>query len=306
MKNTKIESVFAFDQPNRLDKYLASEVGDLSRGEIQMLIQNGFCLVNGKTCLKSSYQMRQGDFVSLVLPQAPSLDLHPEVIDLDVIYQDSNTIVINKPAGLVVHPGAGRASGTLVNAILHYWPELREVGETGRPGIVHRLDKDTSGVLVTARTQPSYLWLVKQFKSRKTIKTYMALVDGAPPTPSGRIEGSIGRDSRFRQKMAFLPEGMGRKAVSEYRTIASFDKHTLLEVHPITGRTHQIRVQLAYIGCPVVGDKVYGYRKVTIPTSRFLLHAARLEITLLDENQPRNFEAELPADFTEALTELHT
>ncbi|HOG77141.1 MAG TPA: RluA family pseudouridine synthase, partial [Anaerolineaceae bacterium] len=171
-------------------------------------------------------------------------------------------------------------------------------------GVVHRLDKETSGVLVLARNQSAYDWLVRQFKSRKTEKYYLALVDGQPPTPSGRIEAAVGRDPKFRQRMAIVYEGKGRKAVSEYHTVQSFHDHTLLEVHPLTGRTHQIRVHLAYLGCPVVGDRVYGRRKSSLALGRFFLHAAKLRIILPGEKNATEFLAVLPDDLKSVLDNL--
>jgi len=194
--------------------------------------------------------------------------------------------------------------GTVVNAAIYRWPEMRQVGDPERPGVVHRLDKETSGVLILARTQEAYTWLVRQFKSRRTEKTYLALVDGHPPTPSGRIEAPVGRAPQHRQRMAALYAGEGRKAVTEYRSIQTFREHELLEVHPITGRTHQIRVHLAFIGCPVTGDRVYGHRKPTLPLERFFLHAERIKITLPGEKTPTEFRAKLPIELQNILTEL--
>jgi len=213
-------------------------------------------------------------------------------------------IVVNKPAGMVVHPGAGTMKDTLVNAILHRWPEIAQVGEAGRPGIVHRLDKDTSGVLILARNQAAYTWLVRQFKSRKTQKTYLALVDGEAPTPSGRIETSIGRDEKNRKRMAVAYGDKGKPAVTEYHTMERFQGHTLLEVTPLTGRTHQIRVHLAFIGCPVTGDRIYGRRKKTLDIPRFFLHAYKLRIKLPGESETTEFTAPLAADLKAILTTL--
>ena len=291
-------------EPTRLDKFLAESLPTYSRALFQELIASGKVTVDGGVCLKTAYKLTPGQSILVELPEEQEQGIPAENLPLDIIYQDANTIVINKPAGLIVHPGAGHPTGTLVNAALFRWPELREVGEAQRPGVVHRLDKETSGVLVLARTQSAYEWLVRQFKSRKTEKYYLALTDGHPPTPTGRIEAAVGRDPKFRQRMAVVYEAKGRKAVSEYHTVQNFRNHALLEVRPLTGRTHQIRVHLAYLGCPVVGDRVYGHRKASLPLGRFFLHAARLRIILPGEKTATEFQAVLPEDLTLALNTL--
>ena len=304
MKAAPQQFVFEQTEPLRLDKYLAEKVTGFSRAQLQNLIEEGKVWVDGDLVLKPAFKLTPGQIVRIDLPEAGAEPLIAENIPLDVIYQDAGTVVINKPAGMVVHPGAGQHSGTVVNAALYRWPEMRQVGDPDRPGVVHRLDKETSGVLILARTQEAYTWLVRQFKSRRTEKTYLALVDGHPPTPTGRIEAPLGRDPKHRQRMAALYEGQGRKAVTEYRSLQSFRDHELLEVHPVTGRTHQIRVHLAYLGCPVVGDRVYGHRKPSLPLDRFFLHAARIRITLPGEKTPTEFQAKLPNELQDILTEL--
>jgi 23S rRNA pseudouridine1911/1915/1917 synthase len=169
---------------------------------------------------------------------------------------------------------------------------------------VHRLDKDTSGLILLAKNDAAHLWLQNQFRSRRAEKTYLALVDGAPPTSRGRVEAAIGRDVRDRKRMAVVPEGKGRGAVSEYSTLKAYRDHTLLEVHPVTGRTHQIRLHLAFLGCPVVGDRIYGKRHPSLPLKRQFLHAARLRLVLPGEKELRQFEAPLPAELVEILTSL--
>ena len=170
--------------------------------------------------------------------------------------------------------------------------------------MVHRLDKETSGLIVLAKNERAHRWLQDQFRLRKVEKTYLALVDGAPPTPSGRVEAAIGRDPKHRKKMAVLPEGKGREAVSEFRTLESFKEHTLLEFHPHTGRTHQIRLHCAFLGCPIVGDMVYGKKTPTVEIGRHFLHAAKLRITLPNEQQPRTFETPLPDELKDVLVRL--
>ncbi|MFZ3070164.1 MAG: RluA family pseudouridine synthase [Anaerolineaceae bacterium] len=304
MKPSMQEYLFQEEEPNRLDKFLAGEIQGFSRAQIQTLIENGKIWVDGVPVVKSSTKLEAGQKVRVELPETVERELLAEDLELTVLYQDENTVVINKPAGMIVHPGAGHETGTVVNAAMYRWPEMRQVGDPARPGVVHRLDKETSGVLLLARTQSAYTWYVKQFKSRKTEKIYLALVDGHPPTPSGRIETSIGRDAKHRQRMAVVFEGHGRKAVTEFHTKQAFKDYDLLEVHPITGRTHQIRVHLAYLGCPVVGDRVYGRRKPTMELGRFFLHAARLKIFLLDEKTPMEFQANLPDELNLILENL--
>jgi len=296
--------VFEQDEPLRLDKFLAEKVAGFSRSQLQSIVEAGKVWVDGEIVLKPAFKLEQGQNIRVELPEAEEETLLAENIPLEVIYQDEHVVVINKPAGMIVHPGAGHHTGTVVNAALYRWPEMRQVGDPERPGVVHRLDKETSGILILARTQEAYTWLVRQFKSRRTEKTYLALVDGHPPTPSGRIEAPVGRAPQHRQRMAALYAGEGRKAVTEYRSIQSFREHELLEVHPITGRTHQIRVHLAFIGCPVTGDRVYGHRKPTLPLDRFFLHAESIKITLPGEKTPTEFRAKLPAELQNILTEL--
>jgi 23S rRNA pseudouridine1911/1915/1917 synthase len=201
----------------------------------------------------------------------------------------------------VGHP---HQQGTLVHAALGYIPELEGIGGEERPGIVHRLDKDTSGLIVIAKNERAHRWLQDQFKSREVEKIYLALVDGRPPTPAGRVEAPIGRNTTHRKLMAVVPLEKGRQAFTEYRTLESFGVHTLLEVHPLTGRTHQIRVHLAFLNCPVVADMVYGKRKPTISLERHFLHAFKLKIILPGEKVARVFEAPLPPELQGVLNNL--
>jgi 23S rRNA pseudouridine1911/1915/1917 synthase len=292
--------VFEVSHSGRLDKVISDSLSDVSRGKVQAAILAGKVKLNGEVCLKASTKSETGDKVELLLEIDREDTLLAEDIPLNTIYVDENVIVINKPAGMVVHPGAGNQRGTLVNALLYHWPDIREVGEAGRPGIVHRLDKDTSGVLIVARNNEAYKWLVKQFKTRKVIKKYLALVDGHPPTPSGRIEANIGRDDVHRQRMT-VKYGKSRAAVSEYQTVQSYARHALLEVQPFTGRTHQIRVHMAFINTPITGDKVYGRRKLSVPVERFFLHANKLGIILPGDKEPTEFVAPLPEDLKEII-----
>lgn len=296
--------VFESDRPQRLDKFLVECLPDLSRSRIQGLIDDGFVLVDGAAPRKAGQMLERRRQIEVTLPPTQPSDLIPEAIPLDIVYEDQNLMVVNKPAGMVVHPAAGHAAGTLVHAALAHAPEMEGVGGETRPGIVHRLDKDTSGLILLAKNDLTHRWLQDQFRLRKIEKIYLALTDGYPPTPTGRIEAPIGRDLHQRKQMAVVPVEKGRAAVSEYRTLESFDEHALLEVHPITGRTHQIRLHLAFVGCPIVGDSVYGKRKPTLPIKRHFLHAARLTVRLRGERAARTFEAPLPDDLQRTLEYL--
>jgi len=242
--------------------------------------------------------------VEVTIPPSAPTNLVGENIPLDIVFEDENLLVIDKPAGMVVHPAAGHDTGTLVHAVLGYAPDIEGIGGEERPGVVHRLDKDTSGLILLAKNERAHRWLQDQFRLRKVEKTYLALVDGRPPTPSGRVEAAIGRDPSHRKKMAVMPPGKGREAISEYATLETFPEHTLLAFHPLTGRTHQIRLHCAFLGCPIVGDKVYGHRKPSIPLERHFLHAAKIKIVLPGEEQARAFESPLPGELDTALQEL--
>ncbi len=289
----------------RLDKFLVSCLPDFSRSRLQGLIQEGFVRLDGAVAAKAGQAVVDGDLVEVRVPPPEPSQLVPENIPLQIVYEDSHLMVINKPAGMVVHPAAGHGSGTLVHAALAHVPELEGINGEQRPGVVHRLDKDTSGLILMAKDEKTQRWLQDQFRLRKVRKVYLALVDGRPPTAQGRVEAPIGRDPAHRKQMAITPAGKGRAAVSEYFTRQRFEEHTLLEVHPLTGRTHQIRLHLAFIGCPIVGDLVYGRKKPSLPVGRHFLHAAQLTITLPGEQDPTTFEAPLPPDLQAVLSKLH-
>lgn len=288
----------------RIDKYLSDQLPDISRSQIKIMIESGNVTLDGIVVDKAGTKAKPGSEITIVDTRNDVDGLIPETIPLDVLYEDPNVIVVNKPSGIVVHPGAGNASGTLVNALLAHYPPIRNVGEAERPGVVHRLDKETSGVLIFAKTDKAYKWLVKQFKSRDTSKTYLALVDGHPPTPTGRIEAPIERDTKIRTRMAVGLRGQGKSATSEYFELEKFENHSFLEVHPITGRTHQIRVHLSYIGVPVVGDTLYGHRKPSVEIDRFFLHARSLSVKLPGDRVARTFEVPLPKDLQKILATL--
>lgn len=297
---------FQFDGEGitRLDKYLVSCLPEFSRSRLQNLIENGFVQVDGNVAYKNGQIITRGNKIQIVIPSNEATQLVPEAIPLDIIFENADLMVVNKPAGMVVHPAAGHTSGTLVHAALAHAPEMDGIGGEKRPGVVHRLDKDTSGLILLAKNDQAHRLLQDQFRLRKTIKTYIVLVDGKPPTPSGRIEAPVGRDNMHRKLMAVTGIKRGREAVSEYRTLESFREHTLLEVHPLTGRTHQIRVHLKFLKCPVAGDTVYGHKHATIALERHFLHAIRLTILLPGETKPRTFEAPLPIELTRVLESL--
>ena len=297
---------FRFDKetPERLDKFLVGQLQEFSRSRIQGLITAGLVDVNGRPAKKAGQTLESGSSVTVRVPPAAPTDLIAEDIPLDIVFENEDLIVVNKPAGMVVHPAAGHSSGTLVNAVLGYEPDIDGIGGEERPGVVHRLDKETSGLILLAKNERAHRWLQDQFRLRKVEKTYLALVDGKPPTPSGRVESHIGRDPSHRKQMAIVSESRGREAISEYKTIASFRDHTLLEFHPLTGRTHQIRLHCAFLGCPIVGDEVYGRKKFSVEITRHFLHAYRLKIILPGETEARLFEAPLPEELDRVLASL--
>jgi len=295
---------FERDTPERLDKYLVEQLPEFSRSRIQGLISDGHVDVNGLPARKAGQPLDTDSRVTVRIPPTVSVDIVPEDIPLDIVFENDDLIVVNKAAGMVVHPAAGHSSGTLVNAVLGYSPDLEGIGGEERPGVVHRLDKDTSGLILMAKNERAHRWLQDQFRLRKVDKTYLALVDGKPPTPSGRVEAYIGRDPKNRKRMAIVSEKKGREAISEFVTVEEFNEHTLLEFHPHTGRTHQIRLHCAFLNCPIAGDEVYGRKKSTINIKRHFLHAHRLSIILPNETESKTFEAPLPDELESVLKTL--
>lgn len=288
----------------RLDKYLAEQLENYSRSYIQRIIAEGGVTLDGFPVYKKSEIINPGAVVEIKIPPAKETTLKPEIFPLDILFENDELIVVNKPAGMVVHPSLGHASGTLVQAVLGYAPEIEGVGGIKRPGLVHRLDQYTSGVILMAKNDRTHQFLQDQFRSRSVDKVYLALVDGRPPTPKGRVEVAIGRDPKYRQRMAPVVERVGKEAISEYYTVEEYPQHTLLKVIILTGRTHQIRIHLAYLGCPVVGDLTYGRKKPTINIQRQFLHANRISILLPGEKDKRTFEAPLAEDLIEILDSL--
>jgi 23S rRNA pseudouridine1911/1915/1917 synthase len=285
----------------RLDQFVAGAVSDLSRTEVQRLIKAGQVVVNGRPS-KASYHLEQGDTVRVDIPPRQLHTIHPEDIPLDVLYEDGDLAAVNKPAGMVVHPAYGNLSGTLVNAALARWPEMQRVTGEDRAGIVHRLDKDTSGVIVLARTSAALKSLQAQFKARTVKKKYVALVDGHPPTDTGLIDAPIGRDKRLRKRMAVIPRG--RPSQTRYDVLEKFEECCLLSLEPASGRTHQLRVHLAWLGHPVVADAVYGHRKQRTACPRLFLHAAELQVDSPSTGERLTFSAPLPAELEDVLAGL--
>lgn len=280
----------------RLDQFLRQELPGHSRAFLQKLIEQGDVRVNGRSA-KASYHVRAGDNVAVEIPPPRALEAQAEKIPLDVLHEDDDLIVVNKPAGLVVHPATGNYEHTLVNALLHHCRgRLAGIGGVERPGIVHRLDKGTSGCIVVAKTDFAHQSLVAQFKSRGVNKIYRAVCWGTFQRSSGRIETVIGRSARDRQKMsARAPRG--RQAVTDYQVLKQFADFALVELHIHTGRTHQIRVHMAHIGHPVVGDATYGRaRQTNISVARPLLHAYKLGFTHPRLNRFVEFTAPVPED----------
>lgn len=295
---------YAAAESQRLDKFLVACLPEFSRARLQGLIEDGFVQINGVPAHKAGQALDRPCLVQVHIPLPKPSHILPEAIPLEIIFENTDVIVVNKPAGMVVHPAPGHDEGTLVHAALAHAPEMEGVGGIQRPGVVHRLDKETSGLILLAKNDAAHHWLQAQFKARSIHKLYLALVDGAPPTPTGRIEAPIGRNTNSRKQMTIVELDQGREAFTEYRTLETFSAHTLIEAHPITGRTHQIRLHLAFIGCPVVGDRMYGHKHSSLPLERHFLHAARLQITLPGESAPRTFEAPLPQELKAVLDSL--
>lgn len=277
----------------RLDKYLAQLYPSVSRHYLKQLIVKGLVLVN-RQAAKPSYRVKDSDVVKATVPPKESSHLTAEKIDLPIVFEDGDILVIDKPSGLVVHPAAGHRSGTLVNGLLGYLgSKIEDVGERTRPGLVHRLDKETSGLLVVAKNEETRLDLVRAFSGRLVHKEYLALVTGRMKEPAGEINLAIGRDPKNR--IRFAATRLGKPAQTRYFTETELPRQTLLRVKPITGRTHQIRVHLAALGHPVVGDKLYGGEEAP----RLFLHATKLSFRL--KGVERVFDSPLPPDLEKIL-----
>jgi len=289
----------------RLDRFVAGELPDLSRTYLQHLIDEGLLLVDGQR-RRSAFKVTPGEVVTVALPVPKTFELEPQDIPLAILYEDSDILVINKPAGMVVHPAPGHPRDTLVNAVLHHAPGISVQGST-RPGIVHRLDKDTSGVMVVAKTDRAQTALAGQWQSREVGKHYVALVAGVVEEDEATVDAPIGRDAVDRQRMS--TSRSGRDAVTHLTVAERFAEATLLDVEIETGRTHQIRVHLTFIGHPVVGDGIYGNKVAariasSLGVKRQFLHAASLSFSMPGSGEARTFSAPLPDDLVEVLARL--
>lgn len=286
----------------RIDKVLArhQQIGSLSRTQIKKYHADGLVLVNERI-VPLKYKVAAGDRILITIPKAVELEVVPEDIPLDILFEDEHIIIVNKPAGMVVHPSPGHSKATLVHSLLYHCHDLSGIGGVMRPGIVHRLDKDTSGVMVVAKNDAAHHNLVKQFKDRLVKKTYLALLAGYPDYISGSITTMIGRHPIHRKKMAVL-ERKGRVAISHWQVIECFERNCYVRITIDTGRTHQIRVHMAHIGCPVLGDSLYGGKKAKCDTvSRQCLHASKLTINHPVSGKSMRFKAPLPVDMQRQL-----
>ena len=305
--NTQVVKFDESDKGKRLDVALVEVASGLSRSQIQRLVSQGNIIVDGVVSTKSATVIRGCEKVMIVIPPPVTTSVSAEDIPLEIVYEDSDLLVVDKPSGMVVHPASGHRTGTLVNAVLAHDPQMAGIGGEKRPGIVHRLDKDTSGIIVVAKNDHAHRFLQAQLKERTVEKTYLGLVHGMPPSFNGRVETAIGRDKKFRKRMAIYHEKTSktRFAVTRYSTVEKLNEFTLLEIKPITGRTHQIRVHMSYLGCPIAGDLLYGNHK-TVGNSfglrRQFLHASSLKIAI-PNGDVRRFKSQLPKDLENVLTQ---
>lgn len=289
----------------RLDVFLSEQTEDLTRSRLKKLIEEGNVSVGGRKTTKAGTEIKAGDEVTVLIPEAVEYSVKPENIPIEIVYEDKDLAVVNKPQGMTVHVGNGNESGTLVNALLYALDSLSGIGGVLRPGIVHRIDKDTSGLLVVAKNDKAHVSLASQIAQKTCHRTYYALLEGDLKEARGRVVTDIGRHPTDRLKMAVLPEGKGKVAITDFQTVAHFGQEfTLCRFDLQTGRTHQIRVHAKHLGHPVAGDPVYGYKKQRIKADGQLLHAARLELTHPTSGERMTFNAPLPPVFSEILKKL--
>lgn len=288
------------NETGRIDKYLSDQLDDVSRSKIQNLISKGHIVVNDDE-IKANYKISVGDEISVRIPAPEPVNVVAQDLPLEIIYEDEDIVLLNKAQGMVVHPGAGHKDGTLVNALLYHIDDLSGINGEIRPGIVHRLDKETSGILVVAKNDTAHVHLSKQLQERSMTKKYWALVHGLIPHEHGTIDAPIGRDPKNRQQFTVI--NTGKDAVSHFKVLERFKDYSLVEVSIETGRTHQIRVHLKYINFPVAGDKTYGPAKTLKGEGQFL-HARSLEFVHPRTGDIMSFEAPLPEIFEQTLAEL--
>lgn len=294
------------EKTERLDRYLSSVIRDLSRSRVQQLIEQGHVQVNGQVCTSKKINLKLGDRICLEIPPVLPLELVAQDIPLDILYEDEQLLILNKPAGLVVHPAPGHADGTLVNALLAHCPNLPGIGGVQRPGIVHRLDKDTTGAIAIAKTDIAYQHLQAQLQAKTARREYLGVVYGAPKTESGTVDLPIGRHPQDRKKMAIVPiEEGGRSAITHWLVKERLGNYTLIHFQLETGRTHQIRVHSAKIGHPILGDPVYGSgRSVGVNLPGQALHAWRLKLQHPISGNWVEITAPLPQTLTKLLEVL--
>lgn len=302
LKNQVFDWLYEDEIPERIDKFLSTEQDDWSRSQIQQWIKEGKVSVNGKS-VKANYKLQLNDRIVLQVPPPKELKIEAENIPLDIVFEDEHVIVINKPRGLVVHPAPGHFNGTLVNGLLAHCTDLSGINGVLRPGIVHRIDKDTSGLIMVAKNDRAHLSLAEQLKEHTVNRTYVAIVHGDIAHEKGTVDAPIGRDPKNRQQMAVVENG--KKAVTHFRVLERFRQYSLLELQLETGRTHQIRVHMNYIGHPVAGDPKYGPQK-TLKIHGQALHAKLLGFKHPVTNERLIFEAPLPADMQQELERLRT
>jgi 23S rRNA pseudouridine1911/1915/1917 synthase len=289
------------DRGTRIDKFLLGKTSDLTRSRIQHLIRAGHVRIDERE-VKPNSKVQPGDRIILTLPPPEPSEIRGEEIPLDIVYEDESLLVVNKPPGLVVHPAAGHRAGTLVNALIHHCGSLTQIGGVERPGIVHRLDKDTSGLMAVAKTDPAYQSLSSQIRNRTLVRKYLAVVRGHMKPKSGTIETEIGRHAKDRKRMSVRTR-RGREAVTAYLVLEEFPGYSLVEATLGTGRTHQIRVQFTHIGHPVVGDPVYGRAKSPW-IGRQALHAHSIQFAHPEDGRVMNFLAPLPKDMETLIEKL--
>lgn len=292
----------AEDAGTRADVFLAAKLG-VSRSNMQKLLEDGR-VKRGEKIIKANYKVRAGEMFVVDIPEPEPIEAVPENIPLDIIYEDDDVVVLNKARGMVVHPAPGNYTGTLVNALLYHCSNLSGINSAIRPGIVHRLDKDTSGIMIVAKNDAAHISLSQQIQSKTAVRTYLAVVRGNIKTDSGTIETQIARDKTDRKKMAVVKEG-GRDAITDYEVMERFGKYTLVRCKLRTGRTHQIRVHMEYLGYPLVGDPKYSPMKTPFGIKGQALHSHTLEFTHPRTGERMKFEAPLPEDMHKIITRLH-
>ena len=292
----------AEDAGTRADVFLAAKLG-VSRSNMQKLLEDGR-VKRGEKIIKANYKVRAGEMFVVDIPEPEPIEAVPENIPLDIIYEDDDVVVLNKARGMVVHPAPGNYTGTLVNALLYHCSNLSGINSAIRPGIVHRLDKDTSGIMIVAKNDAAHISLSQQIQSKTAVRTYLAVVRGNIKTDSGTIETQIARDKTDRKKMAVVKEG-GRGAITDYEVLERFGKYTLVRCKLRTGRTHQIRVHMEYLGYPLVGDPKYSPMKTPFGIKGQALHSHTLEFTHPRTGERMKFEAPLPEDMHKIITRLH-